>query len=65
MTTKAIKQNAQDIILQAAMSRLGLEVTMADEAGTYDLKREYFDEMRKQIARIEVLFGYKPGSFSY
>lgn len=65
MTTKAIKQNTQDVILQAAMSRLGLEVVMAVESGTYDLKREYFDEMRKQIARIEVLFGYEPGSFTY
>lgn len=54
MATKAIRHEAQMAVMSAALTVMYRE----------DLPDAVRDEARKQIARIEKLFGYIPNSWS-
>ena len=59
MTKTEIKQTAQEELLSA----MGVAFHRLEEAFAMEKRKEIRDEMSKQMARVEKLFGYKPNSF--
>ncbi len=57
MTKKALKLAVQDDILSAAMNAI---LIAGDNNSVTD---EYLAVMRKELARVEKLFGYNPGTW--
>jgi len=66
MTKLQIKQDIQESLLQSMMKNYGYLKYIAERNDNADKKELelYFIEMRKQIARVEKLFGYEINSFT-